>query len=456
MGQEGVEDKSLVIEEIVDDKGGNFYPKNIRFAHSATAGQKTIDLNSLVTPPSMLANGFVQPSPVDIAGANLSIVPDNLQLKSSRGSLIRQEDYEITAAGTINFLNTSPLGVLGAEEGEIFEGILKTVTANAQNITDAKTFDTTADDTNFTPGDTLINVGVAYKVNDNPFHQTGEVRAYKNGKRIYRNVNNAAASPTADGNFHEVDSGNGYGTMIELNVPAQAGDIFGFDFGLKVSPGDLQVFGQIERLQGAFLKLAKDAAVDFGTNLSDYIVADPTEIERRAFGDLVLSMLNAPIPAPKRMQNLYWADSANTMLQFSTGNVRFNTANIFSINTDLDGFEDGLITFADDANGTIFTATEDLFMDVSFTFPIDDNSSTARMNIVKSFNGGVFQTVWAGHSVQDERAGSTSVFLGMKAGDRIRFSLPLGQVFSTVTPGYLSILAQTANNTTTLKSILGI
>ena len=291
MSQVAKEDKSFSVEDNLPSKEINFGSSRVLFAHQASAGDKSIDLTNLVTPSDMGSNGFVQALSTEISAAHLSVLRNNLDLRSTRGPLIPFLDYVVTDAGTLNFLPTSVLGVEGALEGEIFVGVIDTKKANSLVVGDVKEYDVTIDDTNFTPGDTILNLGVKYKVNENSLNQTGEFRAYKNGQRVYRNVGNALASPLADGNYHEVDAGTGEGTTVELNIPAEAGDIFGFDFGLKISKGDVAIFEALERLQGSFLKLATDAAPGLGNPLSDYFTANPSEIERRAFGDKVLDLI---------------------------------------------------------------------------------------------------------------------------------------------------------------------
>ena len=456
MSEVAKEDKSYSTEDNLPSKDINFGSSRIVFSHQASAGDKSIDLNNLVTPPDMAANGFLNANPAAIAAAHLSVLRNNLTLLSTRGILTPLLDYTVSDAGTINFLPSSVLGVDGALEGEIFTGFITEVKANAIAVADAKEYDITADDSNFTPGDTVINVGASYRVNENAAHQTGEIRVYKNGKRIYRNVGNAApGTPGVDGNYHEVDSGNGMGTTIELNVPAQAGDMFGFDFGLKISSGDIQVFEEIERLQGIVLKLAKDAAVDFGTELSDYLTATPSETEKRAFGDLVLKMLSAEIPAARVYQHTYWANSmAAGMLQFSTGNVRFDPTQIFNRDIGIGGSAD-LMSWADTPNGTEFTFLKHCKVDISIAFPIDDNSSISRINGEIS-TGGVFSTLWKGDTPRDEQSGGISFQYTFQPGWKFRFNLPIGQIFSTGDTGYMSMFSEEIQPKTTLKQILGL
>ena len=324
MSQVAKEDKSYSVEDLVPSKEINFGSSKVLFAHQASLGDKSIDLSNLVTPPDMGSNGFVQALSTEISAAHLSVLRNNLDLRSTRGPLIPFLDYVVTDSGTINFLPTSVLGSEGALEGEIFVGVIDTKKANSLVVGDVKEYDVTIDDTDFTPGDTVLNLGVKYKVNENSLNQTGEFRAYKNGQRIYRNKGNAAASPFADGNFHEVDAGTGEGTTIELNVPAQAGDIFGFDFGLKISKGDVAIFEALERLQGSVLKLATDAAPALGNPLSDYFTANPSEIERRAFGDFVLSLVN-------RVAFLESKRPHKWQQKFLPADISVNTSNIASL-----------------------------------------------------------------------------------------------------------------------------
>lgn len=291
MNVTGQEDKSFSSDDLLDSRdiiiGGN----DIVFAHEATLGDKTIDLNSLVTPSEMASNGFVNPSASQIASAQLAIFKKRLDLKSTRGQLTQCLDYIITDSGSIVFVNT--LGQTGALDGEIFIGKIRSFNSNAVVVTDARSFDVTISCPDDVPvGTTLINVGTEYEINANPLYQTGAIKPSLNGKRIYRNVGNAPASLTADGNYHEVSNGEKFGTQMELNTPMQDGDILGIDFGLSIGSGDLQIFNSLEMLQGALIKLAQDAANDIhGDNdITRYLAANPTALERRAFGDLLLKL----------------------------------------------------------------------------------------------------------------------------------------------------------------------
>lgn len=287
----GKEDKSFVADDIQESKNIVVGARQVMFSHEASQGDKEIDLNNLNTPADMASNGFMNPSSAEIASTHLSIFRKNLELVSTRGPLTQFLDYIITDSGNILFLGT--LAQTGALEGEIFTGLIKAVDAGGTVVADARSFDVTIScPEDVAVGTTILNIGTEFQVNANPLHQTGNIKPAKNGKRIYRNKDNAVASPTADGNFHEIDSGSGFGTQIELNAPLADGDIIGVDFGLSIASGDMQIFGSLEQLQGSILKLAQDAANDIhGDNdTTRYLAANPSALERRAFGDKVLNL----------------------------------------------------------------------------------------------------------------------------------------------------------------------
>jgi hypothetical protein len=89
--------------------------------------------------------------------------------------------------------------------------------------------------------------------------------------------------------YAEVDAGSGYGTTISfyaapVSLPYQVA----VDFGV-MSITDNDAIGAIENLAGAIKKIAVDLADVAGTSESDYYSASPSEIERRTFGDKVLT-----------------------------------------------------------------------------------------------------------------------------------------------------------------------
>ena len=131
-----------------------------------------------------------------------------------------------------------------------------------------------------------------FKVNENPSNQVGAIKVYSDGVLLLRNVNNATADDFADGNYEELDSGNGYGTQIKLNQPLSEDTAFVIEGGKMLGSADVQVWGGIEKLTGAIIKLAQEQAYNFygSDDISNILDASPQEIERRGFGDLLKSI----------------------------------------------------------------------------------------------------------------------------------------------------------------------
>jgi hypothetical protein len=59
------------------------------------------------------------------------------------------------------------------------------------------------------------------------------------------------------------------------------------DFGVQAIT-DFDAIGTIESLSGSVKKIADDLAVIAGTSANDYIISNPSAVERRGFGDQVL------------------------------------------------------------------------------------------------------------------------------------------------------------------------
>jgi hypothetical protein len=256
--------------------------RNVVFYHQATAGQITIDLNNLTMPSEMPSQ--VQATNDEISGARLSLNKKNLSvISSANGPLIQGLDYVVADSYTIRLIGI--YAGVGSELDEIFVGnincapISDLVVATSQDV--VKT--TTA-----AIGQTTVNLGNEYKVGANALENVGAVRIWINGVLALR-----------DQDYSEVDSGNGFGSTIELlSTPTLTAWSIVADFGVRAVT-DQDALGTIESINGSILKLATDLADVAGTDVTDYLTANPSEVERRTFGDMVLvheQILDAPIP----------------------------------------------------------------------------------------------------------------------------------------------------------------
>lgn len=259
--------------------------RNVVFYHKATSGQLIINLLSLTMPSSEMPTA-TQATAAEISGAQLTINKKNLDLvSSSKGKLIQNLDYIVIDSSTISLIG--PYEGVGAEVDEIFVGTINSapisdlVVASARTVTKSYTL---------AVNNAVLNLGQEFQVNAFPSENIGIIKVFVNGILAYRNTGNS--STNRDKDYYELDSGNGFGTMVVFNVPpvSVAHDIV-VDFGVQAIT-DNNAIGAIENLAGSIKKIADDLAVVAGTTASDYYNASPSEVERRAFGDKVFEIEN--------------------------------------------------------------------------------------------------------------------------------------------------------------------
>lgn len=284
-GITGQEDISHSKETLVSSTGQVHGTKSIVFAHEATGGETVLDLSALVPPDSMSSNGFSNPSPSEIAAANLLVFRKSLTLQSSvRGVLVDLDSYKIVGPLMISFIGNMSTGLL---PGEIIYGRIHNVQRTGSLIADGKYQRITYE---LPVGQTVVPVGIPFKINQNSAFQGSSIRVYRNGVRVVRNINNAPASVLADGNYHEIDAGGGYGTSIQFNVPpALTPDVIDIDLGLYVTDGSTEIFSSLERLAGTMYAMAQDLAAATGNPVGNYLAASLSEIERATYAAMVLS-----------------------------------------------------------------------------------------------------------------------------------------------------------------------
>lgn len=276
----GQEDISYRAEDLADST--ELGTSALIFAHEASGGESSIDLTAITTPAVLSANGFTNPSPAEIAAARLLFYRKNLRLYSSvRGRMHDYDAYVVSTSTVISFVGFTLL------PGEIIKGEVSETQRTGTVLADLREFRTTY----FLPaGQTVVPLGVTYRVNANSAMQGSSVRVYQDGIRIVRNENNAAASPSANGNYHEIDTGSGYGNSIELNVPAGInGSVIDVDFGVFTTEGSVELFSSLERLAGICYGMASDLALATGNPVSNYMTASLSEIDRATYAATVLS-----------------------------------------------------------------------------------------------------------------------------------------------------------------------
>lgn len=272
---------SLKRKDVKEQKSLAIGFKKLVFAHKASLGETGINLSALTNPPEMSALGFVNPSAAELSGAQLLFYKANLTLVSSfRGVLMQDLSYSVPTSTRIAFNGFT------AQDGEIFTGVIDYNARNGINVVDAAPIVATG---TLAIGATDFNTGTPFEIGKYAdISQVGQVVVYRNGKQQFRNTGNS--SSVLDGNYYEVDAGNGLGVIIRFNtVPVgQADNILVFSHGLLAYKPDASVLAQIENLAGQLDTVIPTVAELAGvpeTNLR----GAPNNVDLKAFGDRVLS-----------------------------------------------------------------------------------------------------------------------------------------------------------------------
>lgn len=289
--------------------------ETIQIACEAIPGQKVFDIRSIITPASYAALGFKQASPEARNNLNLLAQRKRIKLTSSlNGELIQYDSFIVNSP--YSFTLTGGYDIEGADEEEVFvlsiDTFDKVCIQEQEHI--VKTYILPS-------GTSILNLGFSYEIGVNPSEQVGSIKVTRLGKRMYRNVDNAPAAISAEGNYHEIDSGNGLGTAIEFNVAPADDEIISVDFGYYTADANIEVSSSMERLQSVMVAIAYDTAEGLhgDDNISRYLAASPNEIERNTFGNMV-------IDHEVRLNNLVLGSSsiADALAKFSS-NAHFET-----------------------------------------------------------------------------------------------------------------------------------
>lgn len=253
--------------------------KKVRFLHQATAGNTLIQLGALVAPAT--AVNYSAPSAADLAKTNLQQWSSNFVLTSSiSGKLMENISYIVNGAASIKLL-------YAARDGEIFEGVIDAQARTGLTLVDASPINVSG---TLTAGSTDFNVG-AYPVGLYSTSSHGAILVYVDKVLAYRNTGNNPPGAGIEGDYYEVHSGNGLGSVIRFNnadltndrhitVVSLAGQVERPNGSLMAVMETLQ--GQIDVMVPTLAALAEVAENTFqGT---------PNNIDLKAFGDSVFAL----------------------------------------------------------------------------------------------------------------------------------------------------------------------
>lgn len=296
--------KSLRKKDVQESKQIALGFKKLVFAHEASAGDTTINLGSLSAPSEM--TGFTNPSSAELASANLFFFRKNLTLVSSlRGTLVDYLSYDVTNSTNITLK-------FDAEEGEIFVGTVDANPRTGLNLVAGSPIIATG---TLTKGTTGFNVGTPFKTGEFPLQQIGEVVVYVDGVQQFRNTGNS--SSTLDGNYYEVESGGGLGTIIRFNTadPTNDRSVMVHSIGVVAEKPDGSQKAEIENIAGQVDQMVPTLAALAGVPETVFQAA-PNNVDLKQFGDRVLELeklFNADVPIVTP-----WASYTPTFQGFGT------------------------------------------------------------------------------------------------------------------------------------------
>lgn len=252
------------------------------FAHKATGGESSINLNSLSTPSELSSQGFVQPSPSTLTGLNIYFYRRNLTLISSlRGVLMDFLSYTV-ASNTLIKLSGFTL-----EPNEIIVGVVDPMPRNELLVVDGEAIAATGE---LAVGVTDFAVGTPFETNKYPTQQIGAVKVYRNGLLQARCEGNSLAN---DGNYIEVPVSGGLGSLIRFKTAPvnQADNIIVTSNGAYFERPSASMMANIEALGGQLDKVVQVLS-DVSGQPETYFQANPSQVDLRQFGDTVIDHEN--------------------------------------------------------------------------------------------------------------------------------------------------------------------
>lgn len=271
----------LVKKSIGNDRFLNRATTNVIFAHKIRSGEYGIDLTNLNLPSTEMPS-FVQATANQLSSLKLTQYKNNLTIVSlTKGRLIQNADYVVTNDFYISF--TSKF-IPYLEVGEVFECTVLAAPAGfvapLSSASEVRTY-------TLAIGQTTLPLDFKYDVNINPLNNIGQIKVYMEGVLVLRNTGNS--STTLDKTYYEPDGGDGKSSIIIFNSAPVSAKTITVDFGVRsVIPMDDS--SRLEYMIGTIQTLASDLAILTGKTYTDYFLPNPTELQRRQFGNQMLSL----------------------------------------------------------------------------------------------------------------------------------------------------------------------
>lgn len=269
--------KSIRKQDVMEQKSVALGFKKVVFAHKANAGETGINLTSLVTPPEMILDGFINPPASTLSRVNIYQYRNNLKLVSSlSGLLIPSLSYKVSSSTYISFNNFT------ATQDEIFLGYLDEAPATSLSVVDG--INIIASGT-LLAGETDFNIGTPIEINKNPSQQMGSVMVFADRQLQYRKVGN---NPAGSGDYIEVPVVGGLGSLIRFTASGSPRTIVVVSNGVVAERPDGSLAAVVERTQGQI-----DAMIPYLATLASVpettFQTAPNNVDLKQFGDKVLA-----------------------------------------------------------------------------------------------------------------------------------------------------------------------
>ena len=276
----GKKNSTLKKESVKENKLLTVGVKAIKFWHEALAdGETSIPFGTLNMPADVAIHGFSNPTGTELLAANLALFHTNVEVHSSLNQKLMEGLAYVVKNNQINFINSYE-----SLEGEIFTIVYKNDTITGNNVVDARPLTATGV---LSIGQTDFNVGEAFKTNNYPNDQIGEVLVFVDGVLQFRNVGNATAAPAADGNYEEVHSTSGFGVIIRFNdVFVAEKNIVVVSRNLIAERPDISMLQLIESVSGQLDAMIPTLAVIAGVPEANF-QAMANSVDLKAFNDKV-------------------------------------------------------------------------------------------------------------------------------------------------------------------------
>lgn len=361
--REASTDRSIAVPRVSD----------VPFMHQASAGDTGFNLAALTIPDD--SGSFLNPSSSQIQSLTQAGLRGSLELHNGEGKILAPGvSYEVSGL-QINFIGFIAL------EGEIFYGVVKNAPRNNTSFMDG----TQVLAMGFLPvGETQFNIGQQFKWNHNSTMRVGAVRVERNRAPQYRNSDNLT-NGLLDGDFAEIRAGTSqFSTLIQFNdagvlLPGNLLEfvvVYGTQVFVDRESGSLR--SEVEVQASQVLRIAETVAALAGVPLTDFLTANPSAVQLKQFGDLILALQSA--------QNTLLAENLSSLRQYTLTVTGTNWTTIRAVGVPYRTL-DGAWRFRFNINGSISSTVTGINLTVSDITSKNVANSTQSYSVHVAENG---------------------------------------------------------------------